>query len=73
MKHISLLLLFFSISLPLETKVVDSYNKDIAIEQFEEKYANDWFYRWNNHGTPHRVIGSKIPFVFDTQNEKLSE
>tara|TARA_Y100001935_G_scaffold60204_1_gene50412 strand:- start:691 stop:3546 length:2856 start_codon:yes stop_codon:yes gene_type:complete len=73
MKRISLLLLFFSISLPLDTKLVDSYNKDIAIEQFEQKYPNDWFYRWNNHGTPHRVIGSKIPFVFDTQNEKLSE
>ena len=64
---------FFTISYSLEDNKASLYNKDLAIEQFEQKYENSWYYRWNNYGTPHRIIGSKIPYVFYTQNEKISD
>ena len=72
MKYFSIFLLFFATAISLEDNKT-LYNKNLAIEQFENKYENNWYYRWNNYGTPHRIIGSKIPFTFDTQNEKLSE
>ena len=50
--------------------------RDLTVEDeetFEMKYSENWNFRWNAHGTPHRVYGKNIPFSFDIQNTNLSE
>ena len=49
------------------------YDKSYVQEKFELKYSDDWNFRWNVHGTPHRVYGNNISYVFDYQNDDLSE
>ena len=49
------------------------YDQFYVKETFEMRYSEDWNFRWNVHGTPHRVYGKNIPFLFDAKNADLSE
>ena len=47
------------------------YDKAYVQEKFKEKYSDDWNFRWNINGTPHRVYGESISYSFNIENENL--
>ena len=67
-----LLLMISAIFSQMDKKSI-IYDKAYVQETFEMKYSENWNFRWNAHGTPHRVYGKNIPFSFDIQNTNLSE
>ena len=71
--YIIILVLIFSSLFSQVDKSSNTYDKAYVKEMFELKYEDNWNFRWNNHGTPHRIYGSNIPYVFDSENEELSE
>ena len=71
--YITILTLFLSIVLANTEKQSTVYDKAYVEETFKLKYSDDWKFRWNMHGTPHRVYGTNISYVFDYTNEELAE
>ena len=67
------LALFASVMFSQTEKQSMVYDKSYVQETFEEKYSDDWNFRWNIHGTPHRVHGTNIPYSFNIDNENLAE
>ena len=71
--YITILTLCLSIVLANTEKQSTVYDKAYVEETFKLKYSDDWKFRWNIHGTPHRVYGTNISYVFDYTNEELAE
>ena len=71
-KIIILTLLISSIFSQVDKRSI-VYDQSYVKETFEMRYSEDWNFRWNEHGTPHRVYGKNIPFSFDSKSADLSE
>ena len=70
---IIILVLMISATFSQTDKRSTVYDQFYVKETFEMRYSEDWNFRWNEHGTPHRVYGKNIPFSFDSKNADLSE
>ena len=73
MKNKIILLLLVSAIFSQMDKRSMVYDKSYVKQTFEKKYSGDWKFRWNTHGTPHRVYGNNISYSFDIENETSSE
>ena len=71
-KIIILTLLISSIFSQVDKRSI-VYDQSYVKETFEMRYSEDWNFRWNMHGTPHRVYGKNIPYSFNIDNENLAE
>ena len=42
-------------------------------KQFNQLTNKNWYYKWNDNGTPHRIFGNYIPYNFNAQDPNISE
>ena len=70
---ITILILLVSVIFSQTDKQSMIYDKAYVKETFDKKYSNDWNFRWNINGTPHRIYGENIPYSFNIDNQNLSE